>query len=159
MRQAPLPSSTAARPARGAVTWVSLLLLVVLVGGAYLGWTWAPVYWVHVQVKQVARDYMNRAIKDTNDAALVEMMAKRLRSVSAQEEPDESGALVKVPVVRVDPREITWQRDPTTTPPTLRVFFEYTRNVPYPLINRWTEKTLAVDITEELTRADWDTAR
>jgi hypothetical protein len=159
MRKAPPPSSTAARPARGAVTWVSLLLLVVLVGGAYLGWTWGPVYLTHLQVKQIARDYMNRAVRDPNDAALVEVMVNRLRALDSALEPDESGALVKVPVVRVDPREVTWQRDPTTTPPTLHVFFEYSRNVPYPLINRWTEKTLTVDITEELTRADWGSVR
>jgi hypothetical protein len=159
MRQAPLSPSPAARPARGAVSWVSLVLLLLLAGGGYLAWTWGPVYLIHVQVKQIARDYMNRAVKDPNDAALIDVMVNRLLALDSAVEPDETGALVRVPTVRVDPRQVTWQRDPTSTPPTLHVYFEYTRAVPYPLINRWTEKTLAVDLTEELTRADWGSVR
>lgn len=159
MRQAPLSSSPAARPPRGAVSWVSLVLLLLLAGGGYLAWTWVPVYVIHVEVKQIARDYMNRAVKDPNDAALVEVMVNRMRALDTAVEPDETGALVKVPTVRVDPRKVTWERDPGTTPPTLHVFFEYTRTVPYPLINRWTEKTLAVDLTQELARSDWGSVR
>ena len=36
---------------RGAISWVTLLLLVVLAAGGYAGWAWAPVYVDHYAVK------------------------------------------------------------------------------------------------------------
>jgi len=158
MRQAP-PQSPAARPARGAVSWVSLLLLVLVVGGGYLAWTWGPVYLLQIEVRQVVRDYMNQAIKNPNDAVLVEKMLHKLRTLDEQEVPDESGELVTVATVQVEAADVTWERDMDSEPPMLHVAFTYTRAVPYPLLARWTEKTLSVDVTQDLAKADWGPTR
>lgn len=147
------------RLARGRITWVSLLLLVALVGGGYLALTYVPVYWLHVEVKQVVRDYMNQAIKNKDDAVLVEMMIHKIRVLDSQERLDDRGKIVKVPTIQLQPREVTWTRDTSSQPNTLRVAFEYTRVVEYPFTGRWTEKTLAVDLTNDLERADWGPAR
>ena len=98
---------------------------------------------------------MNQAVKDPDDAGLVLGLTRKLRTLDAQELPDDSGKLAKVPTVQVEPKAVTWERDTTQSPPLLHVYFEYTRDVPYPLLQRWTDKTLSVDLTEELTRADW----
>ncbi len=87
-------------------------------------------------------------------------MVHRLRVLDTAVEPDETGAArVKVPTVPGRPREVTWERDPGThaahAPRLLRVH----PPVPYPLIDRWTEKTLAVDLTQELARPDWGSVR
>jgi hypothetical protein len=138
---------------------VSLLLLALVVGGGYLAWTWGPVYVLHFEARQVVRDYMSRAIKVPTDAVLVEGMLRDLRALDQQEVPDESGKLVKVPTIQVDPTAVTWERDSATAPPSLHVAFEYTRDVPYPLLKRWTEKTLSIDFTEDLVRPDWGPSR
>ena len=149
----------AARLARGGVSWVTLLFIVLFVGGGYLAWTWVPVYVVHYEVKQVVRDYMNQAVKNTNDAALVEKMLHKLRSLDEMDAPDDSGEIVTGPTVQVDPQELTWERDTTVTPPTLSVSFCYTRPVLYPLLQRWTSQTLCIELENDLEHANWGPTR
>ena len=110
-------------------------------------------------MKQVVRDYMNQAVKEPNDAVLVEEMVNRMRVLDTAVAPDESGALADIPTVRVDPRKVTWERDAGATPPLLHVAFQYTRPVRYPLVARWTQTTLAVDLTGDLARPDWGPLR
>ncbi len=151
-------SSPSARLARGGINWVTAFLLLLVVGGGYLAWTWVPVYVIHFEVTQVVRDYMNRAVKDPDDAALVQSMVRRLQLLDKQTVPDESGKLVSVATVQVDPRDVTWVRS-NTTPPTLHVEFQYTRTVEFPLLQRWTARTLSIDLDNDLTRPDWGPSR
>ncbi len=153
------PPTFPARPARGGITWVTALLLLLLAGGGYLAWTWGPVYLVHYEVKQVVRDYINQAVRNPNDNELVDKMVHKLRTLDDVEVLDEDGNPAKVPTVQVAATEVVWERDRGGTPPTLHVAFEYTRPVAYPLIGRETQKTLAVDITGDLSRPDWGPAR
>lgn len=157
MRRPPHPF--AARSARGGITWVTALLLVALAGGAYLGWTWLPVYIVHYEVKQVVRDYMNQAVKEPNDQRLVEDMLHKLRVLDQLDVRDENGQPASIATVQVATEDITWERDTSRTPPTLHVAFAYTRPVLYPLLERWTRTTLAVDLTQDLARPDWGPLR
>jgi len=155
----PSPWNRTARLARGGISWVTALLLVLLVGAAYLTWTWGPVYVVHYEVKQVVRDYMNQAVKEPNDDQLVQDMLHKLRVLDQIEMPDENGRLVAVPTVQVSPDAVTWQRDTVRDPNTLHVAFIYTRPVQYPLLKRWTQTTQSIDFTEDLTRPDWGPLR
>jgi hypothetical protein len=158
MRQPPLPSATA-RPARGGVSWVTLALLAVVVGGGYAAWMWLPVFLVHVEVKTVVRDYMNQAVREPSDAKLVGNLVQKLRSLDALELPGEDGSPVAVPTVQVAAEDVTWERDTGATPPTLHAAFVYTRYVAYPLLGRWATTTLAVDLTNDLAHPDWGPAR
>ncbi|HYD40804.1 MAG TPA: hypothetical protein VEB43_08235 [Anaeromyxobacter sp.] len=157
--QASAPSTPRAALARGGITWVTALLLVLVVGGGFLAWTWTPVWMMHLEVKQVVRDYMNRAVKDRNDAGLLTRMVAELRRRTEQEVPDDDGEIVEAPAVDLDPGAVIWERAAEEDPPTLHVQFEYTRPVRYPLVNRWTEITLEVDLTAELTHPDWGLSR
>jgi hypothetical protein len=153
----PLPPFPA-RQARGGISWVTALLLFLLAGGAYLAWTWFPVYILHYEVKQVVRDYINQAVRNQNDAELVEKMVHKLRTLDDLDMVDDDGNAATTPTVQVAATEVVWERD-TGQPPMLHVAFEYTRPVAYPLLGRWTSKTLSVDITEDLTRPDWGPSR
>ncbi len=157
--QASAPSTPRAVTARGGISWVTALLLALLAGGAYLAITWVPVWIVHFQVKQVVHDYMNQAVKNRNDAELVEKMVHKLRTLDEHDAPDEDGELVQVPVVDLDPAAVTWERDADADPPTLRVAFEYTRAVRYPFVERWTEVTLGIDIAKDVAIPDWGPSR
>ena len=141
------------------MSWVSLLLLALAVSGGYLAWVWGPVYFVHVEAKTVVRDYMNQAIKNQNDDALVLRMTQRLAALDEVNALDEDGTRVKVPAVDVKPEDVSWTRDADATPPTLRVAFTYRRNVEFPFLNRWVEHELSIDLTQDLARADWGPAR
>jgi len=149
------PTGRSVRPARGGISWVSALLLVLVVGGGYLAFTWVPVYLLHIEVKQVAREYMNRAVKEQSDTMLVERMTHKLRTLAEVEVPSEDGTLTRVPAVEVDPGNVTWERDTQAKPPLLHVAFSYVRPVRYPWFSLWTEATLSVDLTEDLTVPDW----
>jgi hypothetical protein len=152
-------STPRAALARGGITWVSAVLLFLFAGGAYLAITWVPVWFVHVEVKQVVRDYLNQAVKNTNDAQLVANMVHKLRTLHDQEVPGADGELVLEPMIVVDPAAITWERDAGVDPPTLRIAFEYTRAVRYPFVERWTEITLEVDLLKDLAKPDWGPSR
>lgn len=157
--QAPAPSTSRAALERGGITWVTAFLLLLVAGAAYLAITWGPVWFVHLEVKQVVHDYMNQAVKEPNDAELVANMVHKLRTLDTQVVPDARGALVSVPTVEIRPGDVSWTRDTRVEPPTLRVAFEYTRAVRYPFVERWTETTLRVDLTKDVGRPDWGPIR
>jgi hypothetical protein len=154
----PLPPFPA-RSARGGITWVTALLLTIVAAGAYVAWTWGPVYILHYEVKQVVRDYMNQAVKDPNDQQLVQDMLHKLRVLDGIDGLDESGRRATVPTVQVAAEDVTWERNTLLPPPSLHVAFAYTRPVRYPLLERWTQATLSVDLTADLTRPDWGPMR
>lgn len=154
----PIISTPRAALARGGVSWVTALLLLLVAGGGFLAWTWTPVWMMHIEVKQCVRDYMNRAIKNRNDAVLLQKMSDELRRRTAQEMPGEDGELVEASAVDLGPADVIWERE-EGDPPTLHVQFEYTRPVHYPLVDRWTEITLEVDLVNELTHAEWGQSR
>jgi len=158
--QAPATSTPRAALARGGVSWVTALLLLLVVGGGFLAWTWTPVWMMHLEVKHVVRDYMNRAVKNRSDAILLQRMVDELRKRTVQEMPaEDEGELVEAPAVDLAPVDVLWERDAEGDPPTLRVQFEYTRPVRYPLLDRWTEVTLEIDLTGDLTMPDWGLSR
>ncbi len=150
---------TAARlpGARGAVSWVTLLVLVLLAGAGYLAAVFGPPLVLHYEVKQVVRDYANRSVKDPNDARLLEGMLQKIRSLQEVAALDEAGRQVRVPAVDLRPDEVVWER--LADPPTLHVAFEYVRVLDLPFLDRTVERTYRVDESLDIRRADWGPAR
>ncbi len=153
------PPSPPPRGVRGQITWVTALLLALLAGGGYLAWIWIPVYVVDFEAKQVVRDYMHQAVKDPDDAALRERMVARLRLLDTSEGVDRDGQPARLPTVDVAPQDVTWERNRDVRPPTLRVAFDYVRVVTWPGLDRRTEKTFTIDLTEDVSIPDWGPAR
>jgi hypothetical protein len=147
------------RAERGAVSWVTLLLLALAVTGGYLAWVWIPVYALNYEAKQVAYDYLNQAVKESDDALLVVLMARKLAALDKSDTLDENGERVSGPTVVVDPAHVTWERDTQADPPTLRIAFTYRRTILLPVLNRWVVKDLDVDINGDLARPNWGTTR
>lgn len=144
---------------RGAITFVTVLLLAGIAAAAYLAVVWVPVYVVHYEAKQIVRDYGNQAVKDPDDARLVEAMCQKLRALDVDVVPGPDGAPERRPVADVIPQTVTWERDTTAAPPRLRVAFEYRRDVHYPYLDRWTEVLMTVDLTMDIERANWGPGR
>ncbi len=139
------------------MTWVSVLLVILLVGGAYLGSVWLPLWFDHYTVKQVVADYMNQAAKNHDDEQLRRDMVAKIRALVTVESVDLSGRKVKVPAIPLDEAGVTWERDSATH--TLRVAFEYERRVVYPLIDREAFTVFTLDRTGDTSIPDWGPAR
>jgi hypothetical protein len=134
-----------------------VLLVLLVVGSGYLGWVWAPIYFDHYAVKQIVADYMNQAVKNTDDAAQRRAMVERIRAVASVSVLDQNGQTQKLPAIPVEEQAITWERDGTAK--SLHVAFEYEREVVYPLLDRRVFTTFAIDRTSDLTVPDWGLAR
>jgi hypothetical protein len=147
----------ARRLERGAASWVTVLFLLGLAAGAYAAWVFGPPAVLHYEVKQVVRDYGNQAVKNQNDAALLEGMLQKIRYLQQVDMVDETGRKVKVPVVDLRKEEVTWER--TVDPPTLHVAFEYPRTLELPWLDRSLERVYRVDLTMDTSRADWGPSR
>jgi hypothetical protein len=135
------------------VTWVTLLMLAGLAAGAYLAFVLGPPWVLHYEVKQVVRDFGNRAVKDMDDAGLVRGMVDKLRTLQHVAAEDDAGRPVRVPVVDLDPRDVVWER--TADPPTLHVQFEYARVLELPGLNRTLTRIYRVDERMDISRAKW----
>ena len=144
---------------RGQVSWVTLLLIAAIGGGAYLAWTWGPAYLVLFEVKQVVRDYMNQAIKNQDDASLKERLVENLRRVAQRDGIDRFGRPARVPVVDLRTEDLTWERDVSSTPPMLHVAFDYEHEVTYPFLERTATKVMSVDLSNDLTVPTWGITR
>jgi hypothetical protein len=153
MPDARTPAASDPAGARGAVTWVTLLLLVAIAGGAYLAVVFGPAWVLHYEVKQVVRDYGNRAVKDPDDAGLLRGMVDKVRSLQMVKTTDDAGRPIRVPVVDVEPKDVVWERTPD--PPTLHVEFEYARELELPGLNRTLPRVYRVDERMDISRAKW----
>jgi hypothetical protein len=153
------PRVDVARMQRGAITWVTLLLLVGGVVVGYLLWVYAPIYYENYAVKQVVRDYMNQAVKNPNDDTLRSFMVLKIRSLAEVEGVDAYGRPVRLPAIALEDRDVTWERDRSAQPVMLHVRFDYVREVHLPILDRTATKEFTVDLTNDLTIPNWGPAR
>jgi hypothetical protein len=153
-------SSASRRPLeRGQISWVTFLLIAAVLGGAYMTVVWAPVFIIEYEVKQVTKEYINKAVHLRDDERLAADLCKKLALLDETERADERGALVKGPTVDVQPSDVTWERDTSVKPPMLHVAFEYTLILKYPFLDRTEEKVMSVDVTEDIGIPDWGPQR
>lgn len=139
---------------------MTALLLAIVASAIYLSIVWVPIYLVHYEVRQVVRDYMNQAIKNRDDAQLVENMCRKLRALDSVSVAREDGTVVREPSVQVDPQDVTWERDTSATPPMLHVAFEYTREVRYPYVSEVPREWVGtVDMENDISVVDWGPSR
>jgi hypothetical protein len=136
---------------------VTLLIVLGVAAAAYAAYVFGPPAVLHYEVKQVVRDYGNQAVKNPNDAALIEGMLQKIRYLQQVDMVDDAGRKVKVPVVDLRKEDVTWER--TAEPPTLHVAFEYPRTLELPWLDRSLERIYRVDLTMDTSRPDWGPSR
>ncbi len=140
----------------GAVNWVTLGMLAGVAAAAYLAWVWVPVYVENYEVKQVVRQFANEAVKNRDDAQLVQRMVDRIRRVRQVESMGPDGRPARRPSIDLDVKDVTWER---VEPASLRVAFAYQREVVYPFLDRRDERVLTVDLTLDVSAPDWGPPR
>jgi hypothetical protein len=142
---------------RGTASWVTLAMILGIAAGAYAAVVFVPVWVLNYEVKQVVRDYGNQAVKNQDDAALLDGMVRKIRTLQEVDGVDEAGRKVRVPVIDIQKQEVTWER--SADPLSLHVEFEYPRVLELPWLDRTIERTYRVNLTMDLKRADWGPAR
>jgi hypothetical protein len=142
---------------RGTASWVTLLMILGLAAGAYAAVVFVPVWVLNYEVKQVVRDFGNQAVKNKDDAVLLDGMLQKIRLLQQVDGVDAAGRKVMVPVIDLQKQDVTWER--STDPLSLHVEFEYPRVLELPWLDRSIERTYRVDLTMDLKRADWGPAR
>lgn len=142
--------------ARGAITSVGVLLLLAVAGGAYMAWTWIPVYATHYEVKQVVRHFGSLAVKSRDDAQLVDGMVSKIRSLEQVVTEGADGRRQVRPAIDLAPGDVTWER---VEPASLHVAFDYAREVALPLLDRRLERVMSVDLTMDVSNPNWGTSR
>jgi hypothetical protein len=142
---------------RGTASWVTLVMILGIAAGAYAAVVFVPVWVLHYEVKQVVRDYGNQAIKNSDDAALIDGMVHKIRTLEQVDGIDEAGRKAKVAVVDIHKQDVIWER--SADPLSLHVEFEYPRVLELPWLDRTIERTYRVNLTMDLKRADWGPAR
>jgi hypothetical protein len=140
---------------RGEITWVTAVLLLALATAGYLAVVWVPVYIVRYEVGVITNEYANKAVRDPDDAALVTGLCLRLVALEQVKVPQPDGSVAVMPAVDVRPEDVTWERNTSVRPPTIHVAFEYTTSVYFPILDRFTEKTFAVDRFQDIQMAKW----
>ena len=146
------PARATRRRASGSA-WVNLVLLLAVALAAYLGVVWYPVVADQYQAKQITRDFINQAVKNRDDAALILGLSQRLAQVRKLEGVDEDGEAWSAPAVDVPPDAIGWERDVEAK--RLRVWFQYEREILYPFLDRSTVRLFTVDLDEDITVPQW----
>ena len=143
----------ARRLERGTASWVTLLIVLGLSAAAYAAYVFGPPAVLHYEVKQVVRDYGNRAVKDPDDAGLLRGMVDKLRTLQSATVVDEAGRAQRLPIVDLQPTDVEWER--TADPPTLHVRFEYPREFELPGLHRTVTRIYRVDERMDISRAKW----
>jgi hypothetical protein len=138
--------------ARGAITSVGVLLVLALAAGVYVAWTWVPVYVVHYEVKQVVRNFGSLAVKNHDDAQLVDGMVAKIRSLEQVVSEGPDGQRQARPLIELAPEDVTWER---VEPASLHVAFDYGREVTLPLLDRRLERVMSVDLTMDISTPHW----
>jgi len=131
------------------------VLLASLLGGGYLAVVWVPVYIVRYEAGMVATEFVNKAVHNRDDAALVSGLCARLAKLDQVKAPAADGSIITVPAVDLRPEDVTWQRDTAAVPPTLHLAFEYTAVVHYPIFDRFTEKTFGIERSQDIQPVKW----
>jgi hypothetical protein len=136
---------------------VTVLLVLGLAAAIYAAVVFGPPAVLHYEVKQVVRDYANRAVRDTDDRKLLTGMVERIRVLDDEPGVDGQGRPVRIPVIPLRVEDVVWER--SEEPPSLHVAFEYERTLKLPFLDRVLERVYVVDITNDLTRPNWGPAR
>jgi len=142
---------------RGTASWVTLVMVLGIAAGAYAAVVFVPVWVLNYEVKQVVRDYGNQAVKNQDDAVLLDGMVKKIRTLQQVDGFDEAGRKVMLPVIDIQKQDVTWER--SADPLSLHVEFEYPRVLELPWLDRSIERTYRVNLTMDLKRADWGPVR
>jgi hypothetical protein len=141
------------RSQRG-LTWVSFLLLVLVVAGGYWLYVFGPVYLDNAEVKQFCAQAGNLAYTERRDATIKAFVVDHIQAKFVYDEMQPNGVSKKAYRIDFDPdQDIRIER--TTIPPLINIDVSYGRLVPLPIIGGARTLTFNVHIDQDLSTVKW----
>ena len=121
-----------ARRAERGLTWVSFLLLVLVVGGAYWAWVFGPAYIDNLAVKRICATGANLAYAERNDATVRTWLYNNIREQFAYEYMQANGMRAKGYKIEFEPSDVRLER--ILAPPLIRIDVSYSRTIEMPIL-------------------------
>jgi len=110
----------------GKISFGGLVLLILVVGGIYLGAMFVPFYVDNMDVKEAVAAAFNRS-PTADDDSLVRLIIERTSQMGTHWETDQFDQDILVPGLGLTADNITIER--STVSPNVRIEVEYTRRV------------------------------
>ena len=120
------------RRAERGLTWVSFLLVVLVVAGGYWAWVFGPAYIDNSSVKQICATGANLAYTERNDATLRSWLYSHIREQFAYDYVQTNGMPAKGYKIEFEPSDVRLDR--TQVPPRIRIDISYSRTIELPII-------------------------
>jgi hypothetical protein len=120
------------RRAERGLTWVSFLLLVLVVAGAYWAWVFGPAYLDNASVKQICATGANLAYTERNDATLRAWLYNHIREQFAYDYMQANGMPAKGYKIEFEPSDVRLER--TAAPALIRIDISYSRTIALPIV-------------------------
>jgi hypothetical protein len=133
-------------------TVVSLVLLLAAVAFAYCAFTFGPAYWDNYGVKQILKEGANYAFHHRTDHEIRSFVDRKLHEKFDTGELDARGN--QVTPIEYDIHD-GLRVEFTDAPPSVDVWFSYSRHVPLPLVGGERVVAFDVHVDEDLTPIKW----
>jgi hypothetical protein len=136
------------RPQRG-ITFITVLLLLAVLGGVYWVMTFGSVYWENQEVKSILKEAGNLAYNERSDTIVHTFIERKLR------ERFQTGSDHGRPILAIDydPADLRIER--TDQPKFIHIWFTYSRTVKTPFTGSERQVTFADHIEQDLSPVKW----
>jgi hypothetical protein len=142
------------RSQRG-LTWVSFLLLVLVVAGGYWLFVFGPIYLDNAEVKQYCAEAGNLAYTEHRDSAIKAFVVDHIQTKFVYDEMQPNGMTKKAYKIDFDPdQDIRVERTPTP-PLVINIEVSYGRRVALPIIGGARTVTFNVHSQGDLSPVKW----
>lgn len=133
---------------RGAINFVNVFLVLLLVAGAYLAWIYIPPYVDFFGVRKAVRVACNRAYRDRSEDMVRDTVMREWADLKIQDDELEDGKITRkpTPFERVANVDVEFSKDP----PSVMINVHYTQHIVFPFLNKEKDLEFEYSHTEDL---------
>lgn len=123
------------------LTFVTVLVVLAVLGGAFWFFTYGGAYWENMEVKAVLREAANMCYQEHNDERIKDHIFRKLHAMFDQQVEDH-GRIITVMRIDVDRDDLRLER--SKVPEWVHIWLTYNRTVQVP----FTGQTRVVQFTD-----------
>jgi hypothetical protein len=128
------------------ITFISVLLLLAVLGGVYWVMTFGSAYWDNQEVKTTLKEAANLCYHEKNDQRVRDFILKRLQNQFP-------GSGKQTMSIDLDPADLRIER--SDSPKHVNIWLTYTRTVKTPFVDQERSVTFTDFADQDLTDVKW----
>ena len=140
------------RNQRGLTSYVSMLIAIGGVVGAYVGAHYAPLFLHDMDVKHAMREAAAKAYTEPDDGKVIERLKRAISRIGGHEVPQEGGGTKFEGVIDMSTTEIQFERKPHEH---IEIWVNYVRPIDWMFIRRRTWVRYNKYVKGDLSPVDW----